>query len=356
MKKIIAVYLYDINSGGAEKIMLSYTSFLMMRNDVKVILILSNTNGEYIHLIPKELETIVLNRYSIFTSIGPLIKVLKKNKVEVLYTTLINQNIISILIGKWIGVKVIIREATTYKEARKQNQSYKNKLRYIIAKIVYPFCYRCIAISDAVKNDLLNYTNLKENQIEVIYNPIIIIDDLYHITLDTTRFNIGFVSRLTYLKNLDGIVKIIKIIMAKSSNIVFHFFGVGEYLDNLIQLKSMYPKNVEIHGFNLSYYSYIKRMNLFIHIPFWEGLGNSVLEVYQSGIPMVLSNIDSGFSELIKESVYNNIHYVFPDDTAEIAQLIMKYSNGEIQINKERVNLSLSPDLVYSLYYNLAKG
>ena len=80
----------------------------------------------------------------------------------------------------------------------KSEKKLGKKVGNLISKYIYRYTYKCIAISNIVKIDLLKHTTLSENQIEVIYNPIITIEDSEEeIKLDAEYFHVAFVSRLT---------------------------------------------------------------------------------------------------------------------------------------------------------------
>ncbi|MFD1144950.1 glycosyltransferase [Larkinella insperata] len=351
----IGIFLQDLKSGGAEKIMVEYANYLARHTTDNVFLILVRRVGPYQALIDKNVKVIYLDKSKTLYSGFSLARQLILNDIDYLYTTLVNINVLSLIVGKITGTKIIIREANTINEQKRKEKRFFIKIANSLSRYLYNWCYKCIAISKSVKLDLVKHTNCDETKVHVIYNPIIIKDILNsEYKLDSTSFHIGFVSRLTYQKNIKTICNIVEVYLKKKRNITFHFFGEGDTsdLEKLIEKYDAKSKIV-LHGFVLSYYSYIKYMNLFIHIPFWEGLGNSVLEVYNSGIPMILSDINSGFSELIlKDS--NNVHYVDPIDTTSIIKIIESYLDNQIYISKDRKPLKITRDEIYTLYRSLA--
>ncbi|MCX6218962.1 glycosyltransferase [Spirosoma sp.] len=352
----IAVFLRDLNSGGAEKMMVGFINHLCQTTSHDVYLILSRNRGPYMSMVDPKVKIVVLGKERSIASVIPLFMYLRKNRVDVLYSTLLNANLTSILIGKLLAIKVIIREANTISEFKKSNRKTKDSITLSLIKYVYGFAHRCIAISNIVKSDLLNYTGLPSEKINVIYNPLVIVDDLSSAVLEDDFFHIGLVSRLSAQKNIPTIVEIIETFSHKPYKIKFHFFGEGEQVSLLNALKEKCkPSLIEIHGFQLSYYSYIKQMNLFIHLPLWEGLGNSVLEVFNAGIPMILSDIRSGYSELI-DADQPNVHYFEPTGKVrDIVNLIERYINKEIVIESNREKLKLKSSDIFQQYKELAE-
>ncbi|GAB2795892.1 glycosyltransferase [Rhabdobacter roseus] len=349
----IGLFLQDLKSGGAEKIMVGFANYLVENSNDEVYLILVREEGPYIKLVSQKVNIIYLNKSKTLYSFLSLYQAIKKLKIDYLYSTLVNANILALIVGKTSGTKVIIREANNFKELIKNEKRFLIKIAYLLTNYLYKFAYKGIAISESVKKDLLTYTNINKLSIHVIYNPIITIDTL-KVNLDNSIFHIGLVSRLTTQKNIETICKILNQILVKNYKICFHFFGEGDTssIDN-IRRKYNASDKIVMHGFNLSYYSYIKKMDLFIHIPLWEGLGNSVLEVYNSGLPMILSDVNSGFSELIKKDS-PNIHYVQPLDDSEILNIIELYYKGENRKVENRKKINLSEKNTYARYRSLA--
>lgn len=349
----ISIFLQNLSSGGAEKIMVNYANFLAKNTEDKVDLILSDSSGPYSSIIDPKVNIVVLNAKSTTQSLYKLYRFIKKSKPEVLYSTLITPNLLSILVGKVCGVKVIIREANTTKEYRSLKVGLFKSLRFFLMNRIYRYSDFCLAISNVVKEDLVNFSKIRDNRVTVIYNPIIVIDTEKKIDLDKRFFHVGIVCRLTSQKNIRTIVKIIEKCLLLDLKVQFHFFGEGEersIIEDLISKRENGVERVKLHGFNLSFYSWIKNMNLFLHIPLWEGLGNSVLEVYNSGIPMILSDIKSGYSELISDSS-KGVHYVNPlGCEEEVVYIIQSYLSGKESLIGERERLNLQEQEVYANY------
>lgn len=348
----IGIFLQNLNSGGAEKIMIGFANYLVNNTQDEVYLIVVKYTGSYTDFIDSRIKVINLKKKKVLYSFFALISALKRLELDCLYSTLVNANILALLACKYLSQKIIIREANTISEDRKYEPRLLIRVANHLTRYLYLWTYKCIAISENVKNDLICYTNCPKYKIEVIYNPIIIIDN-ETAKLDKTLFHVAFVSRITTQKNVDAICSLITEIMSVECRIVFHFFGEGDS-DALTELiKNFGREKVILHGFNISYFSYVKQMDLFIHIPLWEGLGNSVLEVFNSGIPMILSDINSGYAELILKS-YDNVHYFPPHAISLMKQCILDYYSGKIVIKKGRPKLNLTEKDIYIKYRNLA--
>ena len=347
--------MHVLTGGGAEKIMVGFANYIAESSEDSITLILASDSGPYTKLLNKKVNIVVLNKRKSWECLIPMCNYLKANKVDVIYSTLINNDIVSLIAGMLTSTKVIIRIANTIGEFEKAKKSYSKSLGLFLTKFLYRCAYKCISISENVKVDIVKFTLCQEEKIKVIYNPIMIIDTYEDIIIDRSKFNICFVSRLTTQKNIQTISILIEKAIRSELNTVFHFFGEGDekyILEDMI-VSNKFEKSVVFHGFELSYYSYIKHFDLFIHIPIWEGLGNSVLEVFNSGIPMILSDVNSGFSELIKKE-YPNIHYVHAtNDVHKILHILKQYLSGEIIVSKSRLKLNITKENTFSKYREL---
>jgi glycosyltransferase involved in cell wall biosynthesis len=351
----IAILMHDLNGGGAEKIMIGFLNYLVSSSEDDIYLILNKNEGHYLSIISPKVKIICLNKSSSFFAIIPLYRALRFLDVDVIYSTLTNANLVGCLMGKLFKIKVIIREANTIEVYKTTKKKFNDNISIFSIKYVYGLAFRCIAISNIVKKDLILNTNLSADKIKVIYNPILIIDNKNHHHLSTEFFHVGLVSRLSLQKNIPEICKIIEECGERNYKIQFHFFGDGpeEFLLEEVNNRFVDKELIVIHGFDLSYFSCVKNMQLFIHLPLWEGLGNSVLEVFNSGIPMILSNINSGYSELISGD-NSNIHYVAPQgNTNKIVGLIQDYLEETIEIIPNRPKLEISEVEIYDLYRSL---
>jgi len=351
----ILIFLNDLNGGGAEKIMVGFLNYLSEHTRDNITLLLVKKKGPYGDIIHPRVKVVDLQQSSIVYSLPALLRYCRQEQIDVIYSTLAKANLVSVIAGLLLRKKAIIRVPNSLKELRKSQKSFKQKSIAYLCGRLYKYASSCIAISEVVKRDVVAFTNCQPEKVHVIYNPVIIIDKGNGIELDPGVFHIALVSRLTTQKNIVTVAKVIERFAATPHKITFHFFGEGKEDVLLKQIIHKYADKclVRLHGFDISYFSSVKNMDMFLHIPLWEGLGNSVLEVYNSGIPMILSDVESGYSELVKKE-YPNDHYVQPLNTDEIVAVIQDYLARRIPVEPSRVKLDLSTTNIYGAYRALA--
>lgn len=240
---------------------------------------------------------------------------------------------------------------------------------------------RVIAISDAVREHLVNDMGVSKDKIRIIYNGI-----------DTERFSralsfgekslirnqfglredpaIGMISRLSEIKGHKYLFGAFARILPKFPGLQLLVIGDGPpgYLKELKRLaeglgiedKILFHEACQDTSIPLSV------LDVFCMPSLQEGLGLSIIEAMASGIPVVASNV-GGIYSLIKHG--KNGLLVSPKDEAALAEAISEILNnpslakemGDISraLVKEKFTLDLMADKVIELYKEVidaAKG
>ena len=221
---------------------------------------------------------------------------------------------------------------------------YFSKIRYNWMKISWKNALKTskkiIAISNYVKDDIINSFGTDTKKIDVIYNPIVInknikndinfdqLKDKYNIEKDNYFYT---VSSMVPHKNLITLLKIVYSINIKNINLpnklVITGIG-GDSKDKLIQFIDKYNLKdyVIITGFisNEERDCFYKNCRLFLFSSTFEGFGMPPIEALMNGIPVVTTKCTS-----IPEITENKAVYV--DNPFDIDDWIEKIKIG---INK----------------------
>ena len=142
-----------------------------------------------------------------------------------------------------------------------------------------------------------------ENKSEILYNVI----DLQAIraqaekTSEVDGFDIVYLGRLTYPKNLERMLLVVKELQQKIPNVQVAIIGNGELYEDTNRWISEYhlENNVKMLGFQKDPYGILKKSKLLILTSRWEGTPMVVLEALGLGVPVVSTPVD-GVMELIK--------------------------------------------------------
>lgn len=199
---------------------------------------------------------------------------------------------------------------------------------------------KVIAISDPVREHLVNDFKVKKTEIELVYNGVE--PDKFAIELNEydkqelrRYFNIGpegmvvgGISRLEKLKGYQNLIKAIPEILTKHPKTKFILIGDGKFRPHLQKIvkklkledKVIFAGRVEDVGVAL------QLIDIFL-LPSVssEGFGLAVLEAMAAGKPIIVSNL-GGVYALVKEGI--NGWLLPPGDVAAIADAVIKLINN----------------------------
>lgn len=242
-----------------------------------------------------------------FKGFWKLIRFVKENEIDVVCSTLDRANIVSRILKLFIpSLKVVIRESGTA-----DRKSIKLKIFDIVLNL---FCDKIIAVSDEVKETILEYQSFYRKKVEVINNGAEIIltekEILDHINNksnnDITILSVG--NMKSDNKNQEGIINALREIIKlnPSINIKLKLIGDGSVRSKLEALVKSYnlERNVVFIGQvpHAKMFEFYLSADLFIINSIKEGFSNSLLEAMSFGLP-VISTKTGGAQEIVKEGI-----------------------------------------------------
>ncbi len=214
--------------------------------------------------------------------------------------------------------------------------------KYIDRKIYYnKFKFSCdaadkiIAISEQTKADIINYFNINENKIDVVYQGC---SPIFYNKIDIEKRNnilseyklpkkyILYVGTIEERKNVLSVIKALHmggidiplVILGKPSP---YYEKIKEYIS-----KHNMDKQVSIfHSMPFKHFPEIYQSALLMIYPsIFEGFGIPILESLNSGTPVITSK-----GGCFSETGGNSAYYVNPLDIHEISEAIKKVAKDE---------------------------
>lgn len=243
-----------------------------------------------------------------FRLIFRLVKIFKSQKPDVVHTSGAEANFHG-LIAAWLaGVTVRIGEEIGF-----PNHDLKWR---IIFRWVYKLCSKVIAISCAVKNNIVELGEVLVDKVEVVYNPV----QLHCNDTELTRHYIesnkgnrfeksGFVfvttCRLVEVKNLKRLVNVFAELVNKYETLELKLWIVGEgpegeKLHRLANEVSV-AERVFFYGFQRDVTPFLLGADVFVIPSFSEGFSISLVEAMLCGLPCVVTN-RGGTSEIVVDN------------------------------------------------------
>ncbi len=192
-----------------------------------------------------------------------------------------------------------------------------------------------IAISNNVKEFLINYFKVPNSKIEVIYNGIDFDKFLSYQKLDKDWEPVfGTVARLDKIKGHIYILKALKKLKDDGIKLpVFIFVGNGPERENLEHFtENNGLSNVRFVGEVLDIGQYLKQMDVFVLPSLSEGLGIAIVEALVAKKLIIASSVD-GIKELIKHNKTGIL--VKPtniDDLYEAIRLVLENKEEAIKL------------------------
>ncbi|WP_396156666.1 glycosyltransferase [Flavobacterium sp.] len=239
----------------------------------------------------------------------------KKQKPFVLHSAGSEANFHGIIAAKLANVPVIIAE-----EIGIPNHSK-------MAKIVFNFIYK---LSDfvvgeshsVVENLKINY-QIKQNKLKVIPNfTLFAADEKAFFTDKNDVFKIVSVSRLEPVKNIEGMIKVMKKLQQQKFTFKFTIVGEGSSSQALKELvKELNLENeVEFVGYQKDTEKYYLDSDVYILNSFSEGFSNSLLEAMYLKKMCITTHVGAA-SEIIKNDING---WIIPvNDDNELYQKII---------------------------------
>ena len=317
LKKKLLIFIPSLAGGGAERTIINIMKYLDKSIfDITLVMVNNYVNNEnkheYLELIPSEVKVKYLNcslsKYSIAKIIGRLAKIINSENPNLIFSTTMKANIITVLAGKFskVNAPIIIRESNNRSES-KIPRVYK-----VLTSLLYNRADHVIGLSKGVEEDLIENFQVDKSKTSVIYNPIDI-ESIYglkeekveDLTLDSEEKLIVSVGRLVKQKDYETLLRAFAII-EKSVKSRLLILGKGPEEENLRLLTESLnlTEKVNYLGFKKNPYKYMQLSDLFILSSKWEGFGHVIVEAMTLGIPVVSTNCKSGPGEIIDRNKF----------------------------------------------------
>ncbi len=253
-----------------------------------------------------------------------------------------------------------------FTEHSTNNKRLKNAFSIKIDRWIYSLYEKIIAITPAVKQELINKLNLKDAKCDVIYNGVDFLHissaipySKYEISGDNKSILLIQVSRFQPEKDQKTVIKSL-IYLPKTIKLVL--VGDGKLLAECVTLSKQLnlQDRVIFLGSRFDVPELLKTCDIVVQSSHWEGFGLAAVEGMAAGKPVIASNV-SGLKDIVE-----NAGLLFEKGGAEdLAQIILKLVNnnafyrkiaGNCAVRAEQYSLQKMVNSISHLYNRILKS
>ncbi|WP_297406152.1 glycosyltransferase [uncultured Cetobacterium sp.] len=285
----------SLELGGAEKLLLDLIPSQKKQGVEVELLVLDTKNQVFLEDFKKrgiKVNITKINNKKSFKNIFEIVKLIKKEKFDVVHAHLIHSQIWTSLAKRMVkNVEFITTEHSTSNNRRKKS-IYK-----ILDKMIYSSYDKVVAISEGTAESLVKWIGISMKKLEIIENGVSLRAFMGR-SKERKGDKLIMVSRFHESKDHLTVLRALKKL---SKNYTLTFVGEGETQDKVLNEAKMLKleERVSFLGYSNSISSLLKRHDIAIQSSNYEGFGISALEAMASGTPLIGSDV-KGLAEVIK--------------------------------------------------------
>lgn len=307
----LAIFIYSLGSGGAERVVATLLPILNLKFQVHLILMNDKISYEIppcnIHFLEQSRpDENSLMKFIKLPFLALKYKKLCKNlQIDIQFVFLNRPNYIA-LFARIFGLKsrLVINECTTpsVMYAKKNVNSFINRS---LIRFLYPKADLILANSKGNEEDLIEVFNINAQKCQILYNAI----DLENIekkALEAIPLQDKFILSVGRLDEGKNHKLLIKAYARLKTDLKLVILGEGilkNDLENLIEELNLKDK-VLLLGFDSNPYKYMSKCEFFAFASIFEGFSNVLIESLACSCAVVCTEHKSGAKELFGDDEF----------------------------------------------------
>lgn len=307
-------------------------------------------HGPELGQLPSGTRMVDLGRAHVYSSLGPVIRYLRRERPEALLSDKDRVNRVALLARRLSGARIRLglRTGTTVSVDLQDRSALERRLHYLSMHYGYSQANAIIVPSAGAADDLAAFARLPRDTISVIPNPVV----------DDTLLKRA-AERVEHPWFQDAVVPVIlgagELCARKDFETLLHAFalvlhqrearllllGRGKRHARLLALARQLgiAEHVQLPGFVENPYQYMARAALFVLSSRYEGFGNVLVEALAVGTPVVSTDCPSGPREILQEGRIGPL--VPPGDAPTLAEAMLRTLDAPP--SKERLLAAAAP-------------
>ncbi|XKE94020.1 glycosyltransferase [Metaplanococcus flavidus] len=356
-KKKVLFIAPNLHHGGAEAVLIKLINNINL-NLFEIKLILFKKQGDHLSKIDKSIEVIDLKSSNTLFSIPKLVRIIRKEKPEYIFSIIGHINIIMafIKIIFFNDIKFIGRENVVYSEWLYKELTLKKLILNVLYKKLLKKLDVVVVQSNFMAEEIIRYFKVNEKKVIIINNPIEN-DKIHRLSCETglsnwnkSKKNLIAVGRIESVKNYKDMIDILELL---PENYHLNILGDGKDKEKLltyISNKEM-DNRITLHGYVENPYKFIKASELLLLTSHRESSPNVVIEANACGIYTVSYDMPGGIREMISHNINGSLIPV--GDKALFAKEILlktkKLDNEDLKIYSEKFSIENFMKKIYTV-------
>ena len=327
-KKKKVIFFLPSNTGGAERMTITLAKMLPPDDFEVKFVIVHRSLGTIVNFIPPEYEVIHIPVHNIWCAATlRIIKVIRREKPDAVFSSLLYLNYRLIVAARICGVKVIVRNNINF-------NAYVSNYQRTMVFLTYRWADKVIAQQEEMHDEIIEFTGLSTQKVITLHNPI----DTDSIDVKAKvpspyihadrQLKYVWVARFSREKGHDLLIKALHLVRKKNSNahlfLVGKFEQAGAFFQELTRLIDSLDLKDYVHlvGFDSNPYRWVKNGDVYVMPSRLEGLPNSLIDAMYLGKPVVATRCIPVIDRIVEDG-YNG--YVVPSEDVEaIAEAMLK--------------------------------
>jgi glycosyltransferase involved in cell wall biosynthesis len=311
----VGIFVSTLSIGGAEKVAITLANEFTEQG-ISVDLIVMSSTGALRTQVSSKVRVIDLGTNRGRRSLYALVTYMQKHQPQVVISLMTVPNLLLGLSKLFVRSNtplLVGSEHSTYSDIYEREE--RNILVFLAYSIAARIGYRLldmnIAVSEGVKQRMIQRKLVSPRKVKVISNPIEMkkIEKPTGTTLGLRpTIQLLAVGRLNVLKDYDTMLRAVDIIR-KKHKVELNILGDGEERERLAALieELGLEKNVNLIGNVLDTSKWYRQADLLVLSSVSEGFANVIVEALAYGVPVVSTDCLSGPKEILNKSSYGSL-------------------------------------------------